>query len=257
MKKYVKNENEFNCSSNQLTSLPESIGSLINLYIFYCYSNKLTSLPLSIMNCRNLKYFRYFNNPIEHISPNLLRFLNRNKTFQNIYEDKQSVHNSSIQLSIKQSIENILKYKPIIQNLEEYISNDSILTIKSKNLLKEYFNNNDIHSLLQLTYKELCLYVFSRIEINENKEEIKKILNQELIDSEGMCFTGRISRLINCLNGFDKEINVSISDSEQIGNIISLIMKNKEIINKKEEIIKSLRELNYDEETINVWTYDF
>jgi hypothetical protein len=46
------------------------------------------------------------------------------------------------------------------------------------------------------------------------------------------CFTGRMSRLINCLNGFDNHIIINISDTEQIGNIIILI-KNKLIAENK------------------------
>jgi hypothetical protein len=40
---------------------------------------------------------------------------------------------------------------------------------------------------------------------------------------EGVCFTGRISRLVNCLSGFDDIINIGISDSEQLGIIISVV----------------------------------
>jgi hypothetical protein len=58
-----------------------------------------------------------------------------------------------------------------------------------------------------------------------------------MTDSLCKCFTGRISRLVNCLNGFNDNIKINISDNEQIGNIIILI-KNKLIA-----------ENNYDLET--------
>jgi hypothetical protein len=51
-------------------------------------------------------------------------------------------------------------------------------------------------------------------------------MNIEMNDSLCKCFTGRISRLVNCLNGFDVNIKINISTNEQIGNIIILI-KNK------------------------------
>ena len=50
-------------------------------------------------------------------------------------------------------------------------------------------------------------------------------------DSVCKCFTGRMSRLINCLNGFDDLVEIKISDKEQIGNIIVTI-RNK-LIEKK------------------------
>ena len=52
--------------------------------------------------------------------------------------------------------------------------------------------------------------------------EIKHILNQEMTDSICKCFTGRLVRTINCLNGFSSLVNIHIKDSEQIANIIFL-----------------------------------
>ena len=78
-------------------------------------------------------------------------------------------------------------------------------------------------------------------------------------DSLCKCFTGRISRLVNCLNGFNDNIKINISDNEQIGNIIILI-KNKLIENNeynlethKKLVIKNLLEKKYDMEIINEW----
>ena len=42
-------------------------------------------------------------------------------------------------------------------------------------------------------------------------------------DSLCKCFTGRMSRLINCLNGFDELVQINISENEQIGQIIILV----------------------------------
>ena len=44
--------------------------------------------------------------------------------------------------------------------------------------------------------------------------------------TECKCFTGRISRLVNCLNGFTDLVNINIEDNQQIGNIIVIIKKN-------------------------------
>jgi hypothetical protein len=169
------------------------------------------------------------------------------------------VHNHSIQESIRESIQNILKFKPTIENLNNLILNDNILTKNTKEILMEYSEDTSIHTILNITFGELLLYVFNRIQNNEHKDEIKRILNSEMHESICKCFTGRISRLINCLNGFDELVNIRIAGSEQISQIISLIQNklNKEgnynVELHREQVKNSLIELDYDISVINEW----
>jgi Leucine-rich repeat (LRR) protein len=172
-----------------------------------------------IENLTNLIYLSYSNNPIDHISPNLLRRLDRIQNGQNIYTDNQNVHNHNIQESIRESIQNILKFKPTIENLNNLILDDNILTTNTKEILMEYSEDTSVHTILNITFGELLLYVLNRIQINEHKDEIKRILNVEMHESVCKCFTGRISRLINCLNGFDELVNIKIAGSEQISQV--------------------------------------
>jgi len=245
------------CDTNQLDSLTE-IKNLTNLTVLYCHNNQLDSLT-GIENLTNLRELYYDNNPIEHIPPNLLRFLNRLNNGQNIYADNQNVHNHSIQESIKESIQNILKFKPTFENLNNLILNDNILTQNTKEILMEYSEDTSVHTVLNITFGELLLYVFNRIQINEHKDEIKRILNVEMHDSVCKCFTGRISRLINCLNGFDKLVNIKIAGSEQISQIISVIQSklikegNYSVELHREQVKNSLKELDYDNDIINEW----
>jgi len=268
-----------NCLANQLTSL-NGIENLVNLTKLYCYSNQLTSLNgienlvnLTTLNCGsnqltslngienliNLRRLQYQNNLINHIPPNLVRRLNRLKNGQNVYNDGQNVHNHNIQESIKKSVNNILKMKPIITDTTDLILNDTILTNETKEILMEYKNSTDIYSALNITFEELLLYVFNRIEINEHKNEIKNVLNAEMIDSVCKCFTGRMSRLINCLNGFDPLVNIQIADNEQIAQIIEVVRVGLEREHKyelelhKELVKKQLIERNYDEAIIEEW----
>eukprot|EP01095_Lingulamoeba_sp_RSL-Kostka_P007561 TRINITY_DN2423_c0_g3_i1.p1 TRINITY_DN2423_c0_g3~~TRINITY_DN2423_c0_g3_i1.p1 ORF type:complete len:107 (+),score=13.41 TRINITY_DN2423_c0_g3_i1:74-394(+) len=45
----LQNIHTIKCQKNNLTSLPESIGDLIQLKIFLCEENKLTTLPETIL----------------------------------------------------------------------------------------------------------------------------------------------------------------------------------------------------------------
>ena len=62
--------------------------------------------------------------------------------------------------------------------------------------------------------------------------EIQKRLNEEMQESECKCFTGRISRLVNCLSGYSDKVKIKISENEEISNIISIIMKKRRLKTK-------------------------
>ena len=55
---------ELNCSNNQLTNLPESIGSLSNLQQLDCGNNQLINLPESIKSLSNLQILYCHNNQL-------------------------------------------------------------------------------------------------------------------------------------------------------------------------------------------------
>ena len=56
------------------------------------------------------------------------------------------------------------------------------------------------------------MIIWKTFEERERKKEkeIKRILNQEMSDTLCMCFTGRISRLLNCLNVMDPLVYIHI-----------------------------------------------
>ena len=70
------------------------------------------------------------------------------------------------------------------------------------------------------------------------------------------CFTGRLSRLINCLNGFDERVCIQISNNDQIGNIIVMIIaknKDKNITEQKTLCKVELLSRGYELNIIDEW----
>ena len=86
-----------------------------------------------------------------------------------------------------------------------------------------------------------------------NADEIIAVLNQEISDGLCMCFTGRLTRLLNTLVSFYNDIELQISDSEQITNII-MVLKNNFLEDQLMLVVKKeLFERQYSESIINEW----
>ena len=251
------------CSFNNLTTLPNSIGLCANLYSFNCDNNQLTTLPAELGNCKRLRFMVYYNNPIEFIPLNVQRLIGRMRNRQYIYGDRQNVHNHEIQQSIAKSIYSLLNDSLSLVLLEKNntINNiiNSSLSDKTKSALIEYSTDTSVHTVLNISFKELLDYVWQRINRHSDKENILRILEEEMSDAECKCFTGRMSRLVNCLNGFYDDICVGIGAKEQIGNIIVLIRDKLIVQGKytaaahKQQVRAALQERGYKDDEITVW----
>ena len=249
------------CDGNQLTELPSNLPA--SLQVLSCSNNQLTDLPSNLHQLRNLYRINYNNNEIEYIPPHITRFLNQLRSTKEtkIYDDGQNVHNHQIQESIRNSIYAVMKDKPIIEydELTKELLSNKILTDKTKQLLMEYCDDESVHSVIGITFKELLLSVWSIIKTNENKEEIEGIMNIEMSDADCKCFTGKMSRLINCLNTFDKRVKITIADNDQISNIIIIEKEKLEETGNytteghKENVKLAMEERDYKKETIEEW----
>ena len=152
----------------------------------------------------------------------------------------QSVHISSINKAICNSItliNELAEKHPPVENPLEYIikpkptknvfkwayhyvrnmfkSLDDDIT-DSNTTIREWFASKEIHSLHQITFAQLFEKVVRVIIHHEHKEGLIERLREELTEAMGLCFTGRMNRLVNSLSGIVEGIKVSFSIEEQI-----------------------------------------
>jgi Leucine-rich repeat (LRR) protein len=241
-----------NLSSNFINDIKE-LCNLVNLEQLYLGDNNITDLPLNLCNLTNIIIIRYYHNPIDHISLPVDRWLNRRITNNIIYNDKQNVHNHHIQKTFQNSLNNILKDKPLIdlQTVKQEIINNEILTEQTKREILNYCDDPTEHLTYLITYSDLLIYVWNRI---NNNIEILKVLNQEISDGLCMCFTGRLTRLLNTLTGFYNDIELQISNNEQITNIIMSLKNNINNVDELKKAVKNeLIDRQYDNSIIDEW----
>ena len=221
-------------SNNRICILSPEIGKLGNLVNLYICDNRLSSLPPSITRLATngrLWNIDISGNPIEFVPPQVRRILDRQiSRYNTIYTDNQNIHNHAIQLSLVQSIENIMGISPsrLLNHdivIEELMANQGkILKEETISHLLEYIADSTIHTKLQITFAELFIAFWNMYYILNQEHrigvDILERLNQEIADSYCKCFTGRITRLVNVLSGFTPLVNIQIGDNEQIAIII-------------------------------------
>jgi len=142
------------------------------------------------------------------------------------------------------------------------IKNDYFLNEENKNILINYYENEDnyLYPNTNYNFKDILCNIWVLINSLYNKDEVKKILNQLLIETP-KCVTNIIYKLIDCCIYFSEL--VIISDNKIICDII-ISIKNKLISQSnynldthKELVRNKLIEKGYDKYTINQWLYYF
>lgn len=146
--------------------------------------------------------------------------------FKQITGDKQNVHHTGINESIKQNVIKLVKLyeeKQVLNELKiiEEIQN-TLIKRKSwnfKNFKSLDFIRTNISTFgIDVTLKRLliCLWFHINTVLIEHKEELLDILNEELTEMSGTCSTGHMSRLINVLQGFDDSLNIQTREGVEI-----------------------------------------
>jgi hypothetical protein len=231
-----------------------------NIEILDISHNRLEKIPLHMLSLKQLKDFTYYGLPgiFSDMHPLVRRWLikmTKNKdNIPKIYSDSQNIHDSNIQSSFRTSLGNIMTDLNLIAfDICKNEMLESNLSEKVKRELLNYCDDNTEHSIYLITFKELFHYVMNRIINHKDKNEMLKILEEEIKDTICKCFTGRMTRLLNVLNGFYDDISIQIGSNEQISNIIIRLRD----IYEGDELIKQVRlemeEREYDSETIEEW----
>lgn len=201
-------------------------------------------------------------------------------------ENLQNVHSTDIQETFAESVNKLMKIKTIdIKDIRQsvydyYVTRNLKKPSFGKHVRKfmyEIFNrpttietndqifirilntNLDLGSIVQrcgVTYFEIFKKIWEITETHEHKEEMRKILRDDIFEARGVCFTGKVTKMVNSMSGFIPEINVGYSENEQINNMVIIIMRRAEKdknINVYDEVKKELDNLKIDEEKQKIW----
>ena len=179
-----------------------------------------------------------------------------------IYTDGQNVHAGSVQRSTDSSVAWLIENGERMY-AEEYVNSSStaeerllhrnqaihelktswrpkfyeickwIRTWQANKALRKNIAEETIHSVHGISYGDLLSLVWQAIKTHEHRKEILSVLQQEILESRNLCFTGRFTRTLNALSGFIEQVNVQISENEQMSHRIVQCLKQVAIHHKQ------------------------
>lgn len=246
-------------TNNLIKKIPEVPVELKYLEISH---NPMRQLPSNILLCHELSNINFYNTELE-LTTLEMRFIEnvrlRNQrlrgqdTRENAYGDQQIVHNSSIQKSLLVSCNNL--FRDTFPAVAFTTTGNEMID----NILKSDFRNLDRHSVLEKTFKDIFDKVWNRIQAVEDEEkkgELVQRLIEEVGEGAGKCFTGKVTRIVNALVGFFSDIQLQVSDAEQIvAKIQASIKRNGGL--KRREIEAELEEISVEPKRIKEWIAAF
>ena len=206
-----------------------------------------------------------------------------------IAKDGQNVHRSAIQQSASASLKRILDYKKDVlpqDRIEDVVLNclfedaDAIVMSNKwykwwkrqkkehaasvekidsiRRQLPQWCRCQDVHSRENVTYEQVLDRVWLIIQDHDCVEQLQDILRQELLDSIGTCFTGRLTRLVSTLVGFVPGVEISVSPEEQMQDEISAALHNLHdhenyLVKAKAKVRDILLEYNIERDKWSAW----
>lgn len=105
-------------------------------------------------------------------------------------------------------------------------------------VLSRFTDDTFAHSVYALTIRELLMRVWTVICVHPSRDDLTRVLAEELADGSPWCFTGRFTRLVNVLSGFLEGVSVGISRREQLSNRLAVLWKRVDVVTDESDAMK-------------------
>jgi hypothetical protein len=102
------------------------------------------------------------------------------------------------------------------------------------------------------THQTVFDHVWSYIQVHEHEDELTKRLCEEVVESKGMCSNGKITRLINSLQGFMDGLEAPVNQMEIFQNKIAKLIE-LPLTDRTAEAKKLFAEFNIPEDQHEAW----
>ena len=137
--------------------------------------------------------------------------------------DSQSVHRSGVVSSTEAAIHRLLE-RPLAADQRTLVEATAVLPAGGvPNLRAVLQNDYNLTHGFNVPYAKVLDHVWGTIRTHEHKAELERRFTDEIRDGFGMCQTGKMTRLVNVLAGFDEAVGELMPPAELFRNRIALL----------------------------------
>jgi hypothetical protein len=173
-----------------------------------------------------------------------------------VYLSEESVHMTSVQLGASDAIEHVLwlaQGKPqlcgtaLVHAVEGVLFYRRILfgllRVRRQVVIPDvqgWVGCTSVHSRSHVTFEKLLGAVWAVVESHEHRESLRERVREELTDAASMCFTGRMTRLVNALQGIVEGVHVGVSGREQLQARVAVVMAHPDAPGSRDQLLAAL-----------------
>jgi hypothetical protein len=141
--------------------------------------------------------------------------------------DEESVHRSSTQSMITESLAIVLTYP--LTNQDTLAEIQDVVSCPWNQLEADYHTLTISLYAQTVTYRDVLDHVWAFIKRHEHREDLCRRLGEELSDSVGVCANGRLARLLNTLQGYDLSLPCAESFQDRFARLRPLAISEQAI----------------------------
>jgi len=177
--------------------------------------------------------------------------------------DPQNVHTTDAVRQTKDIVERVRTipvpedYKwntrVVSKTIGEIIAECQLTSHAAAQMFNQYVSNVAIYDIEEGIYGKVLDSVWQYIKTSPDKEDLCKILKNEMTDNIGMCAQGNLSRICNILAGYLDGVGEQECLSERLGRLLSSVMSIESIIERVEKACNILKENNVPMDEWEVW----
>ena len=181
-----------------------------------------------------------------------------------IAEDNQGVHTAEVVEHTKRLVELVrrvavpegYKWSPTEMSKTPYeIGMECRLSpAASSQMVTQYALDTAIYDIEPGIYGKTLDAVWSYVKTSPDKEDLKKIIKQELEDNIGMCAQGNLTRICNILAGYIDGVGVKETKAELLGRLLAPLREIADERNRVRMARSVLDDHGVPQEEWDMWT---